>query len=119
MANAIMRVEAAGGGSGGTAQQNLSAGKTGITFPIAAEIAYTELPSGPSDAYWDFWGPNGTGVIDSESPRYAIGYDVVDGDANGSPGTWLLRVEARPRIQGIYMDTKGAKVVRYVAAIPK
>jgi len=113
MANAIVR------SAGGTVPEALKASKTGITFPITAKIDPTELPSGPSDEYWDFWGPNGTGVgvIDSENPRYVIKYEVVDGDLNGSPGAWLLRVVAYPRSRAAYLTEN--KVVRYVAAIPK
>ena len=113
MANAVVRT------AGGTVPANLTQAKTGLSLPISNTVSYRELPSGSNDAYWDFWGPNGTGVIDQANPRYVIGYEIVDGDANGSPGTWLIRVVARPRNAGSYLDVRRNKVVRYVAAIPK
>ena len=113
MANAVVRM------AGGTVPANLTPAKTGLSLPISNPASYRELPSGPNDAYWDFWGPNGAGVIDRANPRYIVGYEIADGDVNGSPGTWLIRVVARPRNTGAGLDVRGNKVVRYVAAIPK
>ncbi len=113
MANAIART------SGGTLPPTLSSANTGITFPIAATKVYSELPKTSSDAYWVFWGATGTGVIDDEGARYVLGYQIADGDTTGVRGSWVITVTARPKNASSYLDVRGNKVVRYVAAIPK
>ncbi len=113
MANSIART------SGGTLPTALN-GTTGLSsLPIAGTQAYTELPKTSSDAYWGFWGPGGTGVIDDEGARYVLGYQITDGDTTGVRGAWVITVTAQPKNPGRYLDVRGNKVVRYVAAIPK
>ena len=96
----------------------LSQANTGISLPISAAKQYTELPASSDEAYWSFWGPGGTGVME-EGARYAVGYEITDGDTSGAAGNWVITVTARPRTAGSYLDVNGQKVVRYVAAIPK
>ena len=112
MANAVARTSS-------TVPSALSQAKTGISFPISAAKQYTELPRSSSDSYWGFWGPDGTGVVDDEGARYVIGYEITNGDTSGAAGNWVITVTAQPRSASSYLDVKGQKVVRYVAAIPK
>lgn len=112
MANAVARTS-------NPVPSALSQANTGISFPISAAKQYTELPKTSSDSYWAFWGPNGTGVVDDEGARYVIGYQITDGDTSGAAGNWVVTVTAQPKSAGSYLDVKGQKVVRYVAAIPK
>ncbi len=117
MANAIAKQ--------GSVPANLMASVTGQTFPISSVTSqFVDLPEGPNDSYWGFWGqpgpnnPNGMGIMRADG-RYSIGYQITDGDTTGNPGMWVITVTARSRGVKGYLHGGGFKVVRYVSCIPK
>jgi hypothetical protein len=70
------------------------------------------LPTDPANAYW---GKTGANVLD-DGQRYTLSYEVAD-----TVGFWTVTVTARPKTSGLMYIGAGipAKVVRYVAQIPK
>jgi Tfp pilus assembly protein PilV len=73
------------------------------------------LPRGLSDDGYDFWGPNGFGVIEHNA-RYEVAYEVTDAGPD-----WIITVMARPNegSGAVYLGNKVYKGVRYAAHVPK
>ena len=118
MANAIAKR------SPSSVPSSLSSSVTGQVFPIAAQTSFLDLPEGPSDSHWGFWGPptsnapNAMGIM-SKDGRYSLGYQITDGDTSGNPGMWVVAVTARSRGVKGYVGAGSFKVVRYVSCISK
>ncbi|NOZ79624.1 MAG: hypothetical protein GXP48_10695 [Acidobacteria bacterium] len=110
--------------SAGSLPPALSASITGQVFPISAGTSFLDLPEGPDDSYWGFWGPptsnapNAMGIM-SKDGRYSLGYQITDGNTSGNPGMWVITVTARSRGVKGYVGAGGLKVVRYVSTIAK
>jgi prepilin-type N-terminal cleavage/methylation domain-containing protein len=86
---------------------------SGYGVNLAGQAGSTvDLPTSPTHA---FWGRAGANVIDDQQ-RYTLSYDVAD-----NASFWTVTVTARPKASGLtYIGAGiGAKVVRYVAQIPK
>jgi Tfp pilus assembly protein PilE len=86
---------------------------SGFGINLASQAGSTvTLPTDPTNG---FWGTGGANVIE-DGARYTLSYDVAD-----NVDFWTVTVTARPRASGLTYIGAGipAKVVRYVAQIPK
>jgi type II secretory pathway pseudopilin PulG len=86
---------------------------SGFGVSLASQAGSTvTLPTDPANTYW---GKAGANILDDDQ-RYTLAYDVVD-----NVDFWTVTVTARPKTAGLMYVGAGisAKVVRYVAQIPK
>lgn len=88
------------------------AGTSGI-LPLGEGVRV--LPTASYETGFDFWGPSGFGVIDTDS-RYSLSYQVADGGTE-----WIVTVMARPNegSGAVYLGPKAHKGVQYAAHVPK
>lgn len=83
-------------------------------LPLA--VGDRALPVNNLDTGFNFWGPTGFAVVESD-PRYRINYTITDGGPE-----WVVSVFVEPNSTGTggtYLGSVGGKAVRYAARVPK
>jgi len=93
-----------------------SSGVSGTSGILPLSAGTRQLPVASSDTGFDFWGPDGFGVIEHEA-RYRVSYEIADGG-----NQWVISVFVEPNTGTTgakYLGNLGGKAVRYATRVRK